>query len=58
MSRRILAARSAQTLKPDPSRLLKVPDAVVPGLYLVVQSSGKKSWALGRIVSAHAFELR
>ena len=32
--------------KPHPLRRSEVPDGVVPGLYLVVQPSGAKSWAL------------
>ena len=32
--------------KPDPRKRIEIPDAGKPGLYLVVQSSGKKSWAV------------
>ena len=31
---------------PDPTKRLEVPDGKIGGLYLVVQSSGAKSWAL------------
>ncbi|HWJ72932.1 MAG TPA: integrase arm-type DNA-binding domain-containing protein [Kaistia sp.] len=40
-----LTAASVEKLKPDPERRLEIPDALVPGLYLVIQPSGKKSWA-------------
>jgi integrase len=33
-------------MKPDPNKRQEVADAVAPGLYLVVQPSGAKSWAL------------
>ena len=35
-----------QKIKPDRSRRLEIPDAGKPGLYLVVQPSGRKSWAV------------
>lgn len=42
----ILTAKAVDNFKPDPKRRLEVPDKVLPGLYLVVQPSGKKAWAL------------
>jgi len=46
MVKRILSAKSLDAIKPDPDRRLEVPDSVRLGLYLIVQPSGKKSWAL------------
>lgn len=42
----VLTALAVERLKPDPSKRLEVPDGGLPGLYLVVQPSGKKSWAV------------
>jgi len=42
---KVLTARSVEAMKPDPGRRLEVPDAAMPGLYLVVQPSGARSWA-------------
>lgn len=41
-----LTAKSVEAIKADPSRRMEVPDAALSGLYLVVQPSGVKSWAL------------
>jgi integrase len=41
-----LTAKSVEAAKPDPDRRLEIPDGVFPGLYLIVQPSGVKSWAL------------
>lgn len=41
-----LTARTVQTLAPDPDKRLEVPDTAMTGLYLVVQTSGSKGWAL------------
>jgi hypothetical protein len=41
-----LTAQSVVRLKPDPRKRLEIPDAVMPGLYLVIQRSGLKSWAV------------
>lgn len=41
-----LTAASVERLKPDPARRLELPDAALPGLYLVIQTSGQKSWAV------------
>lgn len=40
-----LTDRFVANVKADPSKRVEVPDAVLPGLYLVVQVSGAKSWA-------------
>lgn len=41
-----LTARSIEQAKPDPQRRIEIPDAGKPGLYLVIQPSGRKSWAV------------
>lgn len=41
-----LTAQSVDKLKPDASRRLEVPDGLLPGLYLVIQPSGARSWAV------------
>lgn len=46
MQTRILKSKTIDAIKPDPKRRVEIPDGIVPGLYLVVQPSGKKSWAL------------
>src|SRR5688572_8258997 len=43
---RSLTVKAVENLKPDPAKRLEVPDAAISGLYLVVQPSGVKSWAL------------
>ncbi len=40
-----LTARRVELLRPDPTKRREVPDGALPGLYLVVQPSGVKSWA-------------
>ena len=35
-----------EKIKPNPAKRRELPDAGKPGLYLVVQPSGKKSWAV------------
>jgi integrase len=42
----VLTVQSVLRAKPDPSRRVEIPDAIVPGLYFVVQPSGVKSWAV------------
>ena len=37
---------SIKKIRPDPAKRLEIPDAGKPGLYLVIQPSGKKSWAV------------
>lgn len=41
-----LTVQSVEKLKPDPSRRLEIPDGLLPGLYLVIQPSGVRSWAV------------
>ncbi|MEM9393353.1 MAG: integrase arm-type DNA-binding domain-containing protein [Pseudomonadota bacterium] len=43
---RALTAKTVENLKPDPSRRSEIPDPALTGLYLVVQPSGAKSWAV------------
>ena len=43
--RKVLSARFVETVKPGGERK-DYPDPALPGLYLVVQSSGTKSWAV------------
>lgn len=38
--------KGVDALKPDPLRRMELPDPAMSGLYLVVQPSGVKSWAL------------
>ena len=46
MGREGLTARQVQYIKPHPAKRLEIPAGPPSGLYLVVHSSGKKSWAL------------
>jgi integrase len=46
MPAKVLTIQSVERMKPDPARRLEIPDAALPGLYLVVQPSGVKSWAV------------
>ncbi len=39
-------SKGVEAIKPDPARRLEKPDLAFSGLYLVVQPSGAKSWAL------------
>jgi integrase len=41
----LITARTVETIKPLPHRQ-EIPDARMPGLYLVVQPSGARSWAV------------
>ena len=41
----LITARTVETIKPLPHRQ-EIPDAHMPGLYLVVQPSGARSWAV------------
>lgn len=41
-----LTTKTIEAIKPDPARRIEVPDPALAGLYLVVQSTGVKSWAL------------
>lgn len=38
--------KGIEALKPDPAKRLEIPHPATPGLYLVMQPSGAKSWAL------------
>jgi integrase len=44
--RKYLTDRAVSAAKSDPAQRLEIADAGLPGLYLVVQPSGSKSWAL------------
>lgn len=41
-----LTTKAVEAQKPDPDRRIEIPDPALSGLYLVVQPSGAKSWAL------------
>src|SRR5262249_1481937 len=41
-----LTVTAIDRLKPDPGKRLEIADAAKPGLYLIVQPSGKKSYAV------------
>jgi integrase len=41
-----LTARKVEQARPNPSRRREIPDGGKPGLYLIVQPSGRKSWAV------------
>jgi integrase len=41
-----LTVASIEKLKPDPQRRREIPDARMPGLYLIIQPTGAKSWAV------------
>jgi integrase len=41
-----LSVAAIERLKPHPTKRLEIPDAGKPGLYLVIQPSGRKSWAV------------
>ena len=41
-----LTAKAVEKMRPDPNRRLEIPDGLLPGLYLVVQPTGAKSWAV------------
>ena len=42
---RALTVRTVETIRPGPSRK-EIPDRHLPGLYLVLQPSGARSWAV------------
>ena len=46
MTAKVLTVQSVERHKPNPERRLEIPDATLPGFYLVVQPSGAKSWAV------------
>ncbi len=41
-----LTAKAVEGQQPDPNRRLEIPDGLLPGLYLIVQPGGAKSWAV------------
>jgi integrase len=41
-----LTAKGVEKAKPHLEKRLEVPDGLLPGLYLVIQPSGSKSWAI------------
>ena len=41
-----LTARKVEQTRPNPSKRREIPDGGKPGLYLVIQPSGRKSWAV------------
>jgi integrase len=41
-----LTARKVEQARPNPSKRIEMPDGGKPGLYLVIQPSGRKSWAV------------
>lgn len=43
---RALTTKSIEALKADPTKRQEIPDPALSGLYIVVQPSGAKSWAL------------
>ncbi|MGF1553430.1 MAG: tyrosine-type recombinase/integrase [Paracoccaceae bacterium] len=43
---RALTARGVEAAKADPAKRQEIPDGALPGLFLVVQPSGAKSWAV------------
>ena len=43
---RPLNVKLVETAKADPARRIEIPDGALTGLYLVVQPSGSKSWAV------------
>ncbi len=45
MAKRLTDA-AVEKLKPDPERRREIPDAGKPGLYLIIQPRGRKSWAV------------
>jgi hypothetical protein len=43
---RPLTAKLVETIKPNPKKRVEIPDGAVVGLYLVIQKSGARSWAV------------
>lgn len=41
-----LTAAAVERIRPDPGKRIEVPDAIVVGLYLQIQPSGRRSWAI------------
>jgi integrase len=43
---KVLTAQGVERLKPHATKRLEIPDRLMPGLYLVIQPSGARSWAV------------
>lgn len=43
---KVLTQLGVENQKPDPNKRIEVPDGALPGFYLLVQPSGRKSWAV------------
>lgn len=41
-----LTTKAIENAQPDPHKRREIPDGLLPGLYLIVQPSGAKSWAI------------
>ena len=41
-----LTIKSVESYKPDPEKRTEIPDGLLTGLYLVIQPSGSRSWAV------------
>ncbi|WP_210210329.1 tyrosine-type recombinase/integrase [Altericroceibacterium spongiae] len=41
-----MTTKGVEAIKPDPAKRIEIPNPALSGLYLVVQPSGAKSWAL------------
>jgi integrase len=46
MAAKLLTATTVARIRPDPERRIEIPDRQQPGLYLVVQPSGRRSYAV------------
>lgn len=54
---KVLTTKSVENMKADPAKRLEVPDPALSGLYLIVQPSGGKSWALRYRFAGHPKKL-
>ena len=43
---KVLTPKAVEAAKPDPSKRVEIADAGLTGLYLVIQTSGAKAWAI------------
>ncbi|MCC5977016.1 MAG: integrase arm-type DNA-binding domain-containing protein [Salinarimonas sp.] len=43
---KVLTPKAIEAKKPDPSKRLEIPDGGLQGLYLVIQKTGAKAWAV------------
>ena len=46
MAAKLLTTAAVERIKPDPTKRLEIPDKLLPGLYLVMQPSGRRSFAV------------